>query len=81
MQVIRTGKEFNLSHFLRLEKKRRENILTKHSYFQTHIRTQLVLFEAVTDTHPYKGPSLPIAETMMTLLAVSSQTYKKKCLQ
>lgn len=29
-------------------------------------------------THPYRGPSLPIAETMITLLAVSSQTCHTK---
>lgn len=29
--------------------------------------------------YPYKGPSLPMAETMITLLAVSSQTYSQTC--
>lgn len=28
----------------------------------------------IMSTHPYNGPSFPIADTIMTLLAVSSQT-------
>lgn len=45
--------------------------------------TDLRLFEGerhlrlipVGNTYPYRGPSLPIAETMITLLAVNSHTY------
>ena len=29
-------------------------------------------------THPYSGPSLPMADTMITLLAVSSQTCRAR---
>jgi len=81
-QVIKTAESGSLTGvtFKKqiIAKRRRENFLTKHNYFQNHIITlYLLFFEVVIETYPYKGPSLPIAETMMTLLAVSSHTYKK----
>lgn len=74
-QVVKTGERVWVTFYKQITENRRENFLTKHNYFQKHIIRYFLSFEVVIETYPYKGPSLPIAETMMTLLAVSSHTY------
>jgi len=34
--------------------------------------------QSMQTTNPYSGPSFPIADTMMTLLAVNSHTYNTR---
>ena len=42
-------------------------------FFFTYLVLLLMIF--LKDTYPYRGLSLPIADTLITLLAVNSQTY------